>query len=247
MDNRNKRHPIEQILDGEQEAISKFASERPDLWQVTSACANTAEMLLATAANINNLSEAEGWRLLLWQTALRYQFLSLRFIITRDLDSAYTLLRNATELARDVASIKDNTRQAKLWLESKVANKRDYSFKFDETDPMQSYVFRLYKMASDWGTHGHYSVLMFREVAGRTGKNDALALLKVSQAGTEEALSVWLAGFCPIQWVCAEQFVKTHPTEFAWSWAKFVDFGHLIEAFLKKWEEVTEETLQDSG
>ncbi|MBN2003924.1 MAG: hypothetical protein JXA21_11260 [Anaerolineae bacterium] len=227
------RHPVEQLLDIEQQAIKDFTHKEPDIWRILATTSTSAHALLAVAADLPHLTKTESLRVFLWQGALRYQFLSLKFIITHELDAAYTLLRNATELSRDIICIADNDQRIKSWFESKTSKKRDKLFVFDKSDPVQEFVFKIYKVASDWGTHGHFSGLFYGQVIGRVGPDNGLALVQVSEDGIRDALLCWLAGFSPIQTLCCRQFIKMHPIEFEESWGLFSEYSNLIGDMLK--------------
>jgi hypothetical protein len=234
MDSKDNAHPIEDIFESEQKAIEAFASERPDVWQLTSTLGTAAKALLLTAAQIGNLTSPEHWRLLIWQNIYHYLFLSLRFIITRDLDSAYTLLRNATELTRDITCIKDDPEKAKLWVKSKFEDKRDFTFKFDDTDSQIAYVHQIYKVASNWGTHGHFSIITSGEFVEMADNSGEIAIYKISDEGANIALFMWLSAFCPIQLLCAEQFLKAHPAEFGPLGKWLLDLYEIVGQALKR-------------
>lgn len=230
--NHDEFHPLERLLNLERQAVEEFARERPDIWKVTRNSELAAHVLLAAAIDLPNLTEPENLRLFLWQSVLRYQFLSLKFMVTRDLDAAYTLLRNATELSRDIVCIANDPQMTIRWYESKTARKRDSQFRFNTSDPAQASVFSFYKIASNWGTHGHFCGLYYGQMISRVGPDGVFALTQVSEAGVDEALVLWIISFLSIQTLCAKQFVKDHPTEFSESWALFCEYGDLIHDFL---------------
>lgn len=223
-------HPLLDIMQREEAELEQFAADRPDLWQIIHSCGTTTEALLAPIWTLRNTSPAEELRLMLWQRVVHYQFSSLRFIITRELDAGYTLLRNVTELVRDIACIKNNPDNAKLWYESKSGNKLDRqkyrgTFKFDTSDLRHKAVHELYKKASEWGTHGHYSMMFSSEKAPSFDAKDYLAEgVRISDQAVYDNLVVWLASFCSIQWLCSEELAKSHPVDFEFGWKSLVEF-----------------------
>jgi hypothetical protein len=233
----DNEHPLLDILEREEAELKKFASNRPDLWQIIHACGTTAEALLAPIWTLGNTSAAEELRLMLWQKVVDYQFLSLKFIITRELDAGYTLLRNVAELVRDIACIKNNPDHCKLWYASKFGDKQDRkkyrdTFKFDTSDSRQKSVYELYQRASEWGTHGHYSILLFSERAATIDKKDLGLGVRISDQAVYDELVVWFASFCSIQWLCSEELAKSHAEDFEFSWESLVKFEGLMANLL---------------
>jgi hypothetical protein len=132
----------------------------------------------------------------------------------RRLDAAYTLLRNATELVRDAATIEDDDGRALRWWNGKLNDRRDRLFQFDETDVHEKYVYELYKIATNWGTHCHITGVLKSTHIGAIGFDDKIEVRRVSDKGIDEALAIWLSGFFPMQFTCLEQLAKRHPDEF---------------------------------
>lgn len=214
MSDEANQHPLEQIVTDQLRWIREFENRYPDIYLLTSTAETLLSAMVGEAAQITGLDQAEGCRLMLWQMVGKYQFNSLLMIVTGDLDAAYTMLRNATELVRDVAVIGNDVSRAQRWWASKRDNKRDRLFQFDDSDGNQRYVHELYRMASNWGTHGHMTGWSHTEKIGVAGLEENIELRQVGTRGIEEGLAVWLCGFFPMQFICFESFAKRHPERF---------------------------------
>ena len=152
--------------------------------------------------------------LLLWQQMTKYQFQSLLQFIALELDTGYTLLRNATELVRDVAFLGAHPDDTERWYEARRMNRSDRRFRFDRSDPSQAYVHDLYKLASNWGVHGHITGLSSSKPVGMGGLSNQIQVRQVGTAGRDEAVVMWLLGFVPMQRICAAVFLPWASGEF---------------------------------
>lgn len=226
-------HPLDELLDIERHAVIEFAKNHPDFWGYTQNASSAARMLISIAAKVHH-TEPEAYRLILWQTVLRYQIHALQSIIIGELGIAYTLIRNATELSRDIICIKTDN-DVERWFKSKTERKRDNFFKFNESDPVQAYVHSVYKEASDLGTHGHFSLMKFGEIADHLehdGKE--IAMVQVSDKGMGRALHLWLASFTPIQMLCGSIFREEHPEDFTVGWELLLKWNNAVYRFLEE-------------
>lgn len=228
------QHPLERIVTDQLRQVKEFEARYPDIYLLTSTAGKLWWAMVGEAAHIAGLDEAETCRLLLWQMIGNYQFDALLMIVTGDLDAAYTMLRNATELVRDVATIGNDVGRAQRWWDSKRTDKRDKLFQFDDSDSNQKYVHQLYKMASNWGTHGHITGLSHSALIGVAGREENIAILRVSTKGIEETLTVWLCGFFPMQFICFEPFAKRHPETFKELAGMLLDHADLMGKAAKR-------------
>jgi len=228
------QHPLERIVADQVRLIKEFETRYPDVYLLTSTAGKLVWATVGEAAQITGLDEAEVCRLLLWQMIGKYQFDSLLMIVTGDLDAAYATLRNATELVRDVASIGNDVSMAQRWWASKRNDKRDKLFRFDDSVSNQKYVHQLYKMASNWGTHGHITGLSHTEQIGVAGRENNVGLLRVGPKGIEETLAVWLCGFFPMQFICFEPFAKRHPDRFRELGTMLMNHADLVGKAVKR-------------
>jgi len=115
--------------------------------------------------------------------------------------------------------------------------KSNEMFRFDRSDPQQESVYQLYKTASNWGTHGHYSVLVR---GGRTeviGPRQSVEVRQITDAGVREALILWLCGFLPIQVLCVEPFARAHPERFRRPTELLLKLGDLAGLILNRLRE----------
>ncbi len=225
-------HPLDELLDLERRAAQEFSKERPSFWGLAQNALTAARMLISIAMKVHS-TKSEACRLILWQTVLEYQRHALQAIIIGELGIGYTLLRNATELSRDIAGIKTDY-DSDRWFQSRKDNKRDGYFKFDKSDPTQAYVYSVYKEASDLGTHGHFSVIRFGEITGHANQGDKeLALVQISDEGKDQAMHLWLASFAPIHVLCGSQFRAVHPDEFTFGWSLFLKWNNQAHHFLE--------------
>ena len=207
-------HPLEQLLSRQSSCLKEFQANYPELYVITRAAGNFFLAMSGEAAQITNLDEAEACRVMLWQMIGKYQFDSLLMIVTGELDAAYTILRNATEFVRDVAVIRNDVSNARRWWKAKCTDKRDRLFQWDDSDANQRYVHQLYRMASNWGTHGHITGLSHAHKIGMAGRENNVEIWKTSTQGIEETLAVWLAGFFPMQFICLQPFARKYPERF---------------------------------
>jgi hypothetical protein len=226
------RHPLEEILEEEREAMRTFATRDPEVWSYVSDASRVVQELWSTAAEIDDLTKAESLRIFMWQMLSKYQLQSFRFIVLREIDAAFTLLRNAAELARVIAYIGDDPSRAATWLKSKAGEAQRLNSKFDKTDPLQACVAKLYDMTCKWGTHGHDSALRWGELTGLVGKGFHVSVVAVSAEGVDRAIRLWLTAFYPMQMLCLKPFMAAHPAEFGGARQIFADFAKLTDDLL---------------
>lgn len=207
-------HPLKELARGLVESLEQWEQEFPDLWVLTSMAGHLSQLLLITAMHSPQLGGAHHLPLLLWQQMTKYQFQSLLQFVALDLDAGYTLLRNATELARDVAFLAAHPNDTERWYEMRRTNRSDRRFRFDRSDPSQAYVHDLYRLASNWGTHGHLTGLASTRPVGVDGLRGQIQIRKVSTAGRDEAVVIWMLGFVPMQRICAAVFLSRATEEF---------------------------------
>jgi hypothetical protein len=214
MEDEGGCHPLKDLAIGFVESLEQWKQEFPDLWVLTSMAGNLSQVLVASAMHFPQLDGARHLPLLLWQQMTKYQFQSLLQFVALDPDTGYTLLRNATELTRDVAFLGTHPNDAERWYEARRRNRSDGRFRFDRSDPSQAYVHNLYKLSSNWGTHGHITGLSSSRPIGIGGFNDQIQIRQVSTAGRDEAVVIWLLGFVPMQRICATVFLSRATEEF---------------------------------
>lgn len=221
-------HPLRQLATGIVEELDRLEAEYPDLWMLTSLAANLSQALLVSVMHYRDLASRDTLPLLLWQQMTKYQFGALLQFVARDLDSGYTLLRNATELVRDVATLRSHPEYAERWHGARNERRPDRVFRFDRSDPLQAYVHDLYKFTSDWGTHGHITGLSGAKPNGLAGTDNQIQVRQVTDAARDEALSMWLLWFVPMQQVCARVFENRGSDDFARFFEALVEHGPLF-------------------
>ena len=214
MSNSLELHPVEEYLNIQQSRISEFSKNHPDISRILGTCFNVSRMLMVTIGHQPSLSLVETHRLVMWQSVTEYQVQSLILILTGKLDSGHALLRLATELSRDVHCIGDDESRLTLWLD-KEKRRQEYRtlFKFDDTSDFGKTVHDIYKFCSQFGVHGHRTTSAFSEPVGRTGKNDCLLLIDVTDLAILDAVQIWLMAFVSIQHLCASTFFERHLVE----------------------------------
>lgn len=230
MSDSRDEHPLRQLTQGIVEGLDTLESEYPDLWILTSFAANLSHALLVSAMHTRDLNSHDALPLLLWQQMSKYQLAALLQFAARDVDAGYTLLRNATELVRDVATLGARPEAAERWHNARRDKKADRMFRFDRSDPLQAYVHDLYKFASNWGTHGHITGLSGAKPAGLAGVDDHIQVRKVSDGTRDEALAMWLLGFVPMQELCGRRFKHRGSEEFSEFFAALIEQGPQFHA-----------------
>lgn len=214
MPNSDEEHPLRQLVAGILDEVNRLEEEYPDLWVLISFAANLSQALLVSVMHYRDLSSRDNLPLILWQQMTKYQFAALLQFVAREPDAGYTLMRNATELVRDVATLGSHPEFTERWHSARKLRRSDRVFRFDRSDPQQAYVHDLYKFASDWGTHGHITGLSGTKPAGLAGAEKQVQVRKVTDSARDEALSMWLVGFVPMQRICANVFADRASPDF---------------------------------
>jgi len=207
-------HPLQEMARGLVESLEQWQQEYPDLWTLTSFAGYLSQALMTSAMSSRQLDAAHHLMLLPWQQMTKYQFKALLQFIARDLDTGYTLLRNATEVARDVAFLGAHPEDVEWWYKSRGVNRSGGRCRFDRSDPSQAYVHDLYKIASTHGTHGHLTGMSSSEPVDTHGSSHKIQMRQVSTSGRDQAVAIWLLGFVPMQRICAAVFLHEADEEF---------------------------------
>lgn len=188
--------------------IQQFRAEQDTTW----ALANSAVLAVRASIDIAALhgcaSPTDAHRVMMWYTVVDYEIESFFLILDRKLGEGVALLRMAAELARDMACINKNPANLHIWLkrEKKEAQK-DYrkTFRFDEADPLQAYVLKLYDLASGMGVHGHVLTSVNMKPVDQSPDGDFVSLA-VPDLAVYQTLELWLAAFFPINELFAAGF-----------------------------------------
>jgi hypothetical protein len=204
-------HPLDEWLSFEQESISKFKKEYPDVWSFFGECINLARAIPYTIGQQEGHTEIEMHRLFLWQKVLHYQTQSLFLLLQSQLDAGFALLRLASELSRDVIRIADDKEMLAIWTDREDRSKEYRNlFKFDANSPDEELVFNIYKFASKFGVHGHMTDTMFSEAIGSTVKDASIISFGVSNIGILDAVHMWMMSFLPMHHICAKSFMSKY-------------------------------------
>jgi hypothetical protein len=201
-------HPLKELALGLIEGLEQWEQEYPDLKALTAMAGHLVQALMASTFQLPGFTASETLCLLLWQQMTKYQFQSLLQLIGKELDTGYTLLRNATELVRDIAFVHKHPEATERWYAAKHAGRSDPMFRFDRSEPYQAYVHDLYTFACRFGTHGHMTGLSSSAPAGLCGRDDVVQVRQVTGTGRDEGVVMWLLGFVPMQSVCAQVFLS---------------------------------------
>lgn len=208
---KSREHPLDEWLSFEQESISRFKKEYPDLWQVFGDSINLARAVPFVIGQQAMLTEIEMHRLFLWQKLLHYQTQSLFLLLQSQLDAGFALLRLAAELSRDVIRIGDDEKMLAIWLEREnKPNEYKKRFKFIRNSPEEEAVHTVYKFASKYGVHGHQTDTMFSEIIEEIGESDSLLSWGVSSYGVLDAVHIWMMSFLPMHIICAKSFMPKY-------------------------------------
>jgi len=227
-------HVLRQLAVGALGSVDQLQRDEPDLWLLTGFGGNLSQALLAAAMHRDDLGPNDTLPVILWQQMTKYQFQALLLFVTRDLDAGYTLLRNATELVRDVAHIGAHPESADAWWKARSNGRSDRQFRFDRSDPFQVLVHNLYKGASNWGTHGHITGLSGSQPTGVTGIESRIQVRQVTDASRGQAIATWLLGFVPMQHLCARVFQTRASADFTKLLAALDTQGPVFTAAAKR-------------
>jgi hypothetical protein len=205
-------HALEHLCHRQETAVVDFARTWPAIWKHTGESLRlVTQLAFGKAATLQKASLPEQLRVFLWQHAVKYETLALSFIAMRELDAAYTMLRNALEVCRVATFIGTDPSKAERWLKSMLDGQRLGS-KFDASDPLQSLLRDLFDLTSAWGTHGHNMALAWTgEIRGSTVGSLSFG---VSDDGIRAALAMWLSAFWMSQRAFVRAFYDTREAEF---------------------------------
>ena len=223
------KHPVEGWMARQRQMIKEFKVVFPEEWEVSKYCIAAAYGLIRYAVNLPNLDRAGVLRTILWKKALDYHKISLSLLISGELDIAYSTLRNATELARDVSCMKTKE-LVDLWLSQKTYGEKiaqkEYreKYQFSNHDPNHRIVKSVGKVCSKIGVHGHMSNFTFSETREYFFDNFEFLDSPWGRFATKEAILLWFISFFPIHTLCANQFLDEYPNnkQFIDWWGTFV-------------------------
>jgi hypothetical protein len=250
MSSRDK-HPVAGWMVRQRRMINEFKIIFPDEWETSSYCIAAAYGLLHYSIQLPDLGHAGTLRTILWKKVLDYHKISLSLLISGELDIAYSTLRSATELARDVNCMKSNE-LADLWLSQKTFGEKlaqqEYKakYKFNNHDPNHRIVKSVGKVCSKLGVHGHMSNFTFSEVHDYFFDKFEFIDSKLGRFAIKEAILLWFISFFPIHTLCASQFLDEYQdnNDLSKWWNTFVKFAAPV---LKVSEEIiTTASKQDS-
>ncbi len=143
---------------------------------------------------------------LMWQTAVNYYKQALEHILARELDAGFALLRMATELARDAYAIGKDESRLDLWMHREErAEEYRRAFKFDKSNPAGEIAFRIYKITSRYGVHGHMTSLLHAKKGQKTEDAKGV-LLSTDEKIIFTGLQIWLRAFFPIHALFCDSF-----------------------------------------
>lgn len=193
------------------EHLSGFRERQPGVWAMASlAYLANRQMALSAATSAQLTAGAtDTHRLMMWYTLLEYQVDAFFLIAARRLGAGVSVLRLASELARDIARIGTDNERLAIWLQrqsSKQARRRYRAeFLFDDRDPSESYVHKLYDLASTFGVHGH-TLDSSQSVPIEYSSDGSVVVLAVPDTAVYRTLAIWLAAAFPLNVVCAKTF-----------------------------------------
>lgn len=208
----NDSPELDSLLERKLANIEGLREGQPELWATINAAYVVSRGLIAAVATGEARSTAGADRLMMWQTVLEYQIESFFLLIDRRLDGGVALLRMAAELSRDLARIWDDETLLDVWLDRSTGRtqKKAYrdAFRFDESDKNESYVHKLYDLASTFGIHGHILSSSMLQPTRRSSDGKLFAL-EVPDIAMHRTLEIWLAGFFPLQELCLRKLRTT--------------------------------------
>jgi hypothetical protein len=191
----------------------KWRERRSALQPVIGSALDASWAAICSLAVQADLSTTEIHRLMMWQTCRLYQINGLILLAGTQLDGGLALVRMATELARDISYIGEDSERLEVWLnrsEAEAKKKYRKTFRFDTNDPAGAYVKSAYDLCSEWGVHSHLSGASHLDVRG---VYQDVAGLDVTEAGIDRAVGVWCCSFVPIVVLCARSFLPTRSTQ----------------------------------
>lgn len=243
-------HPIEELLEWQKRKFHSLMYEKRQFWDASEISLDSVSELRKTINQLSEISPPEGLRIVLWDKVLVYQKLAFFYFASEELDVGYSMLRNASELARDVDCIGDSKDLAALWIgkklddDSKELRQRyQEKFKFNMADKPHQVVKAIYSISSGYGIHGHFSSFAFSEVVGRSGSGrDEKIFTRVSEPRLKEAFLIWFMSFFPLHVMCSRQFRETHQDIFNIPWKKFAKDARVSQKIFNQLLEEIDET-----
>jgi len=208
---------LQKMFDQKIGRIGKFATKNPEVWDAITCAFLSVNLIDDWIPTLPNLSEVEFHRYLMRKTVTDYLRESFFLILDTSLDAGIALLRMSAELARDIRVIGNDSQKLAIWLDrQKSATKRQYRdhFKFDESDCEEAYVYKLYKLASSLGVHGHTTDAFQRIIVGHLNHNGQdFAKLEVSAFAVLNTLNIWMCAFFPVNNLSLRQFLTDRSRE----------------------------------
>jgi len=170
---------------------------------------------------------------LMWQTAADYQRQSRIYILARELDTGFALLRIATELARDAYVIGKDERRLDLWLNrEEQAEEYKKRFKFDQTIPEGKAAFDIYKLCSRFGVHGHTTSLLHAKSTGETTTDGNGVIMNTDERAIFSGLQIWLRTIFPIHALFCQAF-RLHKAPVGEPYRMFVQLVSALSPILE--------------
>lgn len=238
-------HPVEKYLELQKRKFRDIKKQKKHLWDASGKSLDSVSELIEVVSQLSEITSPEALRVILWEKILVYQKLAFFHFASEELDVGYSMLRNASELARDVDCIGENNDLTALWISKKIEDnnkifrqKYQEKFKFDLSDKSHQVVKAIYSISSGYGVHGHFSTFSFSEIVGRSGSGrDEKIYTRVSESRLKEAFLIWFMSYFPLHVMCSRQFRMSHPDIFTIPWKKFAKdaqesqkiFNQLIE------------------
>ncbi len=218
--------PEDCVLDREwrqrEALIRKFRDENEAVWLYADTLIAGTHVLLnefmASRSDTAAWTDVDTDLFLAWQDVIDYQTSSLFQFITKDLNVAYSTLRMASELVRDIARVHQDASRHSIW-KTRVRDKtsrKQYrkQFTFDERNGVEALVLKVYDLCSEYATHGHVmNKIAMAESTPRAVDLHYLAL-PIDEEAVVNHLSVWFTAFYPMQSLCVKPWLIKGGGEF---------------------------------
>jgi hypothetical protein len=202
---------LKEKIDHDYKLVIDFFEAQPGVYDLINEMLDSVQILLSiTCENIVETDKNAFQRYMLWITLHEYIEESLLLLIKTRLDESFALLRMSAELSRDIARISESKTNYDLWSEKRTRNdKYKKVFRFNNNDKLETFIYSLYKLSSNYGVHGHQTRDIHLSHLGEV-INERFIRVNVPEKQLYKALNIWLRAFFPLH----RMVIRTYEASF---------------------------------
>jgi len=187
--------------------IRSFLKTYPQLLDMLNGLIVVAKVPISAAYD-SDLTSEQAFLLQLWVAIYKYQEDSLFLIMSKRFDSGFALLRMAAELARDIVRMSEDNVNYEMWQKKNELNREEcykQTFRFNQKNQIERFVFKQYNLFSNWGVHGHLTAISQREHVGETD-DGRFAQIAIPEEAVVRNIGLWMASYLPLHQMCQKVF-----------------------------------------